>query len=108
MKRVSFFQSIRLKVIVILTLFLLLAIQVIGTYFAQKLEESLLNNHTDLVEERLNVLATNVEEAFRQPRSDDDEGVTLQEEVRDITARYYSSEIFSDLKVIDSQFRCIQ
>ncbi|WP_058309158.1 cell wall metabolism sensor histidine kinase WalK [Gracilibacillus massiliensis] len=111
MKRVSFFQSIRLKIIVILTLFLLLAIQVIGTYFAQKLEDSLYNNHYQNVEERLNVLESNLEEAFLKERSDDEESLTLQEEVRNITSRYsgstYSGEIFSDLKVIDSQFRVL-
>ncbi|SHN33578.1 cell wall metabolism sensor histidine kinase WalK [Gracilibacillus kekensis] len=106
MKRVSFFQSIRLKIIVILSLFLLLAIQVIGTYFAQKLEDNLYNNHYESVEDRLEVLKLNLKDAFLKERSDDEEGVTLQEEVRDITTRY-SGEIFSDLKVIDSQFRVL-
>ncbi|MGP4039000.1 cell wall metabolism sensor histidine kinase WalK [Gracilibacillus sp. D59] len=106
MNKVSFFQSIRLKIIVILSLFLLLAVQVIGTYFGQKLETTLLASHKESVDDRLQVLRTNVEEAFRKDRSDDGEGLTLQEEVRDITARY-SNEIFSDLKVIDSQFRVL-
>lgn len=106
MNRVGFFQSIRLKIIVILTLFLLLAIQVIGTYFSQQLETSLYESHKESVDDRLQVLAGNLEEAFRKERTDDGEGLTLQEEVRDITARY-SSEIFSDLQVIDSQFRVL-
>ncbi|QGH36848.1 cell wall metabolism sensor histidine kinase WalK [Gracilibacillus salitolerans] len=106
MNKVSFFQSIRLKIIVILSLFLLLAIQVIGTYFGQKLEDSLLANHRENVDDRLQVLETNLEEAFGRERSDDGEGLTLQEEVRDITARY-SGEMFSDLQVIDSQFRVL-
>ncbi|MGN8647627.1 cell wall metabolism sensor histidine kinase WalK [Gracilibacillus sp. HCP3S3_G5_1] len=106
MNQVSFFQSIRLKIIVILTLFLLLAIQVIGTYFGQQLENRLLESHKENVDDRLQVLVTNLEEAFRKERSDDGEGPTLQEEVRDITSRY-SSEIFSDLQVIDSQFRVL-
>lgn len=47
-----------------------------------------------------------MEEAFGKERSEDDEGPTLQEEIRDITSRYYS-DLFSDLKVIDSQFRVL-
>ncbi|WP_018934401.1 cell wall metabolism sensor histidine kinase WalK [Gracilibacillus lacisalsi] len=113
MNKVSFFQSIRLKIIVILSLFLLLAIQVIGTYFGQQLESSLLKSHKENVEDRLQVLETNLVEAFREERSDDGEGRTLQEDVQDITARYggysnrYSSEIFTELQVIDSQFRVL-
>ncbi|MDX8045414.1 cell wall metabolism sensor histidine kinase WalK [Gracilibacillus sp. S3-1-1] len=106
MNQVSFFQSIRLKIIVILSLFLLLAIQVIGSYFGQQLETTLLASHKDNVDERLQVLVTNLEEAFRTERSDDEEGPTLQEEVRDITSRY-SSDMFSELQVIDSQFRVL-
>ncbi|GAE93870.1 two-component sensor kinase SA14-24 [Gracilibacillus boraciitolerans JCM 21714] len=52
------------------------------------------------------MLTANVEEAFGKERSEDDEGPTLQEEIRDITSRYYS-DLFSDLKVIDSQFRVL-
>ncbi|GAB2537275.1 cell wall metabolism sensor histidine kinase WalK [Gracilibacillus alcaliphilus] len=106
MNTVSFFQSIRLKIIVILTLFILLAIQVIGAYFGQKLEDNLLENHKQTVEERLQVLVTNLEEAFRKERSEESEDMTLAEEVRYITSRY-SSEIFSNLQVIDSQFRVL-
>src|SRR5699024_1277935 len=106
MSRVSFFQSIRLKIIVILSLFLLLAIQVIGTYFSQQLETSLYENYKGSVDDRLQVLSGNLEEAFRKERTDDGEGPTLQEEVGNITSRY-SSESFSELQVIDSQFRVL-
>ncbi|WP_066195470.1 MULTISPECIES: cell wall metabolism sensor histidine kinase WalK [Gracilibacillus] len=106
MNKVSFFQSIRVKIIIVLTLFLLLAIQVIGAYFGQKLEESLLENHKQNVEDRLQVLVSNLEEPFRKERTEDSEGPSLTEEVRDITSRY-SSEMFSDLQVVDSQFRVL-
>ncbi|MFD2658108.1 cell wall metabolism sensor histidine kinase WalK [Gracilibacillus thailandensis] len=106
MNKVSFFQSIRLKIIVILSLFILLAIQVIGTYFGQKLEENLVKTHQSNVEDRLQVLENNLEDAFKKERSEDEEEQTLQEEVREITETY-SSDIFSELQVIDSQFRVL-
>ncbi|RCW64526.1 cell wall metabolism sensor histidine kinase WalK [Saliterribacillus persicus] len=106
MKRVSFIQSIRLKIIVILTLFLLLAIQVIGAYFAQKLEENLEENFYNNVSDRLEVLTTNLEEAFSEERVEDGEGPTLQQDVQNILS-LYSSDLFSDLRVIDTQFRVV-
>ncbi|WP_163538798.1 cell wall metabolism sensor histidine kinase WalK [Gracilibacillus sp. YIM 98692] len=106
MKRVGFFQSIRLKIIVILTLFLLLAIQVIGTYFAQQLEQSLEENFYNNINDRLQVLVTNLEEAFQKERPEDKQGPSLQEDVQNIISRY-PNDIFTDLQVIDSQFRVI-
>ncbi len=106
MNRVSFFQSIRLKIIIILTLFLLLAIQVIGSYFINQLEESLHASFEDNLEDRIQILTTNLEEVFKKEREETDEGPTLQEEIRDIIDRY-STDIFTDLQVIDSQFRVV-
>ncbi|UOQ83771.1 cell wall metabolism sensor histidine kinase WalK [Gracilibacillus salinarum] len=106
MSRVSFFQSIRLKIIVILTLFLILTIQLIATNFTSELEENLVNNYKENVEDRLTVLERNLTDAFSTDRSGDGDGPTLQEDVQEITRRY-SSDIFSDLKVIDSQFRVL-
>ncbi|UOQ49600.1 cell wall metabolism sensor histidine kinase WalK [Gracilibacillus caseinilyticus] len=106
MSRVSFFQSIRLKIIVILTLFLILTIQLIATNFTSELEENLVNNYKENVEDRLTVLERNLTDAFLTDRSGDGDGPTLQEDVQEITRRY-SSDIFSDLKVIDSQFRVL-
>ena len=52
MKKVSFFQSIRWKIIAIMILLLLLAIQVIGAYFAQRLETDLKQSFEDSIEDR--------------------------------------------------------
>src|SRR5690606_8048250 len=104
MNRVSFFQSIGLKIIIILTLFLLLAIQVIGTYFNQQLETSLIENYKDNVNDRVQVLVASLEEVFKKEREED--GPTIEDDVRDIISRY-SSDIFSDLQVVDPQFRVV-
>lgn len=107
MRRVNFFQSIRFKLIITLILLLLLAIQVIGAYFAQRLQESLENNFSENVSDRLEVLTSNLEEAFKKERPEDGEGPTLQEEVQNILLLYGRSDMFTDLLVIDSQSRII-
>lgn len=106
MKRVGFFQSIRLKIIIILSLFLLLAVQLIGAYFLDKLETNLNTNFEANLDDRLTVLKTNLEEAFQEKRPENGEEPTLQEDVSDIIERY-SRDIFTDLQVIDSQYRVI-
>ncbi|WP_226038503.1 cell wall metabolism sensor histidine kinase WalK [Aquibacillus saliphilus] len=106
MKKVSFFQSIRIKFIVILILLLLLAIQVIGAYFAERLEVSLEESFTTNVEQRLQDLTYYLEKTFNKERPEDSEGPTLQQEVRE-TLRLYDSELYSDLQVIDTQSRVI-
>ncbi|MRH44379.1 cell wall metabolism sensor histidine kinase WalK [Aquibacillus halophilus] len=106
MKKVGVFQSIRIKFIVILILLLLLAIQVIGSYFAQRLEESLEKNFTTNVEQRLQDLTFYLEETFEKERPEDGDVPSLQAEVRDIL-NLYDSELYSDLQVIDTQSRVI-
>ncbi|MBM7572545.1 cell wall metabolism sensor histidine kinase WalK [Aquibacillus albus] len=106
MKKVSFFQSIRLKFIVILILLLLLAIQVIGAYFAQRLETSLEENFMNNVEQRLQDLTYYLEETFKKERPEDGGGPSLQQEVQNIL-NLYDSELYSDLQVIDTQSRVI-
>src|SRR5690606_19227012 len=104
MNRVSFFQSIGLKITVILALFLLLAIQVIGTYFNQQLETSLVENYKDNVNDRAQVLVASLEEVFKKER--EEEGPKIKDDVRDIISQY-STDIFSDLQGVDAQFRVV-
>ncbi|SES14419.1 two-component system, OmpR family, sensor histidine kinase VicK [Gracilibacillus ureilyticus] len=106
MNRVGFFQSIRLKIIIVLILFLLLAIQVVGAYFVNKLEDNLNKNFESNFEERVQILVTNLEEVLTKDRTGDEDGPTLQDEVKDIINRY-SADIFTDLQVVDTQLRVI-
>ncbi|UFT99392.1 cell wall metabolism sensor histidine kinase WalK [Radiobacillus kanasensis] len=106
MKKVGFFQSIQLKFIVVLILLLLLAIQVIGAYFVRGLEESLQENFDQTMDERVKGLKEYLEQAFSKERAEGGEGPTLQQEVSSIIDTY-DSELFTDLKVIDNQYRVI-
>ncbi|QDP42003.1 cell wall metabolism sensor histidine kinase WalK [Radiobacillus deserti] len=106
MKKVGFFQSIQLKLIIVLILLLLLAIQVIGAYFVRGLEESLKSNFEDTMTQRIKGLTEYLEQAFTKERTEGGEGPTLKQEVASIIETY-DSELFSDLKVIDNQYRVI-
>src|SRR5690625_2818656 len=104
MNRVSFFQSNGLKIKVNIAIILFLANQVIVTYFNQQLETSLVEKYKDNVNDRAQVLVASLEEVFKKER--EEEGPTIEDDVRDIISRY-SSDIFSDLQVVDPQFRVV-
>ena len=107
MKKVNLFQSMQWKIIIIMILLLLLAIQVIGSYFAQRLENDLTESFEENVDERLEVLSYNLEEVLKKERPEDGSGQTLQDDVEDIVGLYGRSDVYSKLQVIDRQFRII-
>src|SRR5699024_1576836 len=85
MKKVGFFRSIQLTVIIIYILLLVIAVPVIGSYVARELEAGLLDNFKEATNDRIDLLSYNVEQAFNKPRTDDPEEPTLQEEIQEIT-----------------------
>ncbi len=84
MKKVGFFRSIQLKFIIIYTLLLLMAVQVIGSYVARELESQLLDNYRDTVNDRIELLNYNLEQAFNKDRDKTTNELTLQQEVQNI------------------------
>ncbi len=106
MKKVwGFFKSIRLKFILIYILLILIAIQIIGAYFARQLETQLLENFTESVNERVQLLNFNLEQAFSADRSDSD--LSLQSEVRSIIHENFNSDDFTEVRVVDNNSRVL-
>lgn len=102
MKKVGFFRSIQLKFIIIFILLLLVAIQVIGSYFVDNLEDSLKESFIDSVNDRVGYLSVNLEQAFEKERVEGEEEVTLQESIQSIVGDVEREDITS-LLVVNSQ-----
>ncbi|RWZ54695.1 cell wall metabolism sensor histidine kinase WalK [Halobacillus fulvus] len=104
MKSVSFFQSVRLKLIIVYILLLLLGIQVVGAYFVERLESQLRSNFTSSVESRLNSLTFSLQNAFETERDEDDP--TLESDIRTLVNEfnddYNPATDLRKLQVIDS------
>lgn len=83
MHKVGFFRSIQLKLILIYILLILLAIQIIGSYFTTSLERELTSNFKSSIDGRIEVLSHYLQEAFNKERTDE-EGPTIQEDVQGI------------------------
>lgn len=106
MNKVGFFRSIQLKFIIIYILLLLVSIQVIGSYFAREIEEELLQNFHESIDDRVELLNYNLEQAFERDREEDNDAPTLEQEVQEIVSDIDTTAITS-LQVINNQSRVI-
>ncbi|MFD2045662.1 cell wall metabolism sensor histidine kinase WalK [Ornithinibacillus salinisoli] len=82
MHKVGFFRSIQLKFIIIYILLLLVAVQVIGSYFGTELASKLRNNHIETIDNRIDVLSIYLGEVFNKERTGEEGEPTLQEDVQ--------------------------
>ncbi|WP_099159004.1 cell wall metabolism sensor histidine kinase WalK [Virgibacillus ndiopensis] len=92
MKKVGFFRSIQLKFIIIYILLLLVAVQVIGSYFAQRLEETLRTNFEDSVSNNVKLTSTYLEQAFTKERTEDGPE-KLRQDVQEIVSEVEKEEM---------------
>lgn len=103
MKKVGFFRSIHIKFVLIYVLLILVAMQIIGVYFTDRLEARLESNFKESVREKISLLAFNVEEEMSKERDDDSE---LEEDIRSLLYDFSSSDI-SEIQVIDNRSKII-
>ncbi|WP_430789599.1 cell wall metabolism sensor histidine kinase WalK [Virgibacillus flavescens] len=104
MKKVGFFRSIQLKFIIIFILLLLVAIQVIGSYFVGKLEDKLTGNFKQSVNTQSDYLSLNLERAFAKERIEGEQ--TLQEEIQEIVSGVERNDGTS-IQVVNDQGRIL-
>ena len=108
MHKVGFFRSIQLKFIIIYILLLVVAIQIIGSYFSSKLEEELTGNFKESVTASVKLLNYNLEQAFAKERDEDSDEPTLEEEVQSIVTDVETENITNlSIQVITRQNRLI-
>ena len=100
MKKVSFFQSIHVKFVIIYVLLILVAMQIIGVYFVRQLEETLRTNFQTSIKERLiylPIILWKKCERKERPRRPN----TLEEDIKKSLRDFQSGDI-SEVRVIDS------
>ncbi|MDQ0244974.1 two-component system sensor histidine kinase VicK [Bacillus fengqiuensis] len=104
MKKVRFYQSIQLKFVLIYVLLIAIAIQIIGSYFVNQLERQLVTNFSDSIEERVNLLAYNLEQETKKKR--DETSPTLEEDVQVVLQDFVSKDI-NEVRFIDQNRRIV-
>lgn len=106
MHKIGFFRSIQLKFIIIYILLLLLAVQLIGTFFTGQLEKNLKENFMDTISSRMELLTYNLEIVFSQDQSDNGEGPSIEVKAQDIVNQLSTDEL-TNVIVVDAQSKII-
>ncbi|MBB5324105.1 two-component system sensor histidine kinase VicK [Anoxybacillus tepidamans] len=104
MKKVGPFRSIHFKFVLIYVLLILVAMQIIGVYFVRELETQLVQNFKSSLNERVTLLAYNVEQAMSKEH--DSKGPTLEEEIRSLLHDFVSQDI-SEVRVLDDKSKVL-
>lgn len=105
MKKLSIFNSIRLKFILFFVLLILLAMQIIGVYFVRELENELTKNFKDSILNRVGLLKYNLEEELVKQR-DSVGSLSLEDDIKKLLIDNKSSDI-EEMQVFDKNMRVI-
>ena len=104
MQKVSFFKSIHVKIVLIYILLIIIAIQIIGLYFSQQLEESLKENFQESIKQRVDLMEFNIREEILKER---DETMPALETTLNTILRESKTNDIIELRIIDNRNRII-
>ena len=100
MQKVGFFRSIHVKFVLIYVMLILIAMQIIGLYFARELEQTLKTNFTKSIDDRMNLVEFSVREEMIKERAADDP-MTLEQSLRTVLSGFNSEDI-NEIRVINA------
>ena len=104
MQKVSFFRSIHVKLVLIYVLLILIAMQIIGLYFARELEDTLKTNFTTSIADRMKLVEFSVREEMQKERPEGDP--SLEESLRTVLSGFSSDDII-EIRVINARNRIL-
>ncbi|MBQ0139091.1 MAG: cell wall metabolism sensor histidine kinase WalK [Kurthia sp.] len=104
MQKVGFFKSVQVKVVLIYVLLILIAMQIMGLYFANRLEATLIDNFEVSITERLSLVEFSVKEEMTKPHTEDE--ASMESNIKDILSGL-SSEDIREIRVVDSHNRIL-
>ena len=111
MQKVSFFKSIHVKLVLIYILLILLALQIIGIYFARELERNLKSNFQDSIFQRVDLMQYSLREEILKER--DESMPKLEESLKSIVMEFstglrdVSNGDILEIRVIDDRQRIL-
>ena len=101
MSKVNFLKSIHVKFVLIYILLILLAMQIIGLYFAQQLEETLKGNFESSIVDRMEIIEFSVREEMLKERTEED--LTLEQTLRTVLYGFQSDDI-NEIRVVNTRY----
>ncbi|MBO0601776.1 cell wall metabolism sensor histidine kinase WalK [Sporosarcina sp. E16_3] len=100
MRKVGFFRSIHVKFVLIYVMLILIAMEIIGLYFARELEQTLKTNFTTSIADRMSLVEFSVREEMMKKRAADDP-MTLEMSLRAVLSSFKSEDI-NEVRVINA------
>ncbi|CAM3193038.1 cell wall metabolism sensor histidine kinase WalK [Filibacter tadaridae] len=91
MHKVGIFKSIHVKFVLMYVMLIMIAMQIIGLYFAKELEQTMKTNFTTSIVERMNLVEFSVEEELTKNRSADD--LSLEQSLTTVLSGFTSEDI---------------
>ncbi|CAM3648517.1 cell wall metabolism sensor histidine kinase WalK [Marinicrinis lubricantis] len=102
MKRLRFYQSIQIKLIIIYVLLILIAMQLIGVYFVRTMENSFRNNFSEDLNSKASLLAEYVRPYLStRPENKDEDGPAAGESSLSDVVNNFNQIIGAEIQVID-------
>lgn len=98
MKLLSIFKGIHFKLILILLLVVMLAVQVFGAYFIRALETHLLNNFTRMLDQQATLLAYSIQQQLAQPTLQED---GEEEQLQLLIDNMFASVPHAEIQILD-------
>jgi len=98
MKKVSFLQSIHLKFVLIYILLILFAMEIIGVYFVNKLEEKLVKNFKDSIELRTKTIKYSLLDVLTDKEDQD-----TSTKIKKILSGYSNVSDIAEVRVVNNR-----
>ncbi|MFT8930513.1 MAG: cell wall metabolism sensor histidine kinase WalK [Sporolactobacillus sp.] len=100
MTKVGFFKSIQFKIVLVYTLLILLAMQLIGVVFSDRLKTMQLNSFESALVNQTKLIAVNIGEAVRESRETNVSNSTVTDQVRNQIAEVDDDSV-KEIEVVD-------
>ncbi|MFT8361531.1 MAG: cell wall metabolism sensor histidine kinase WalK [Sporolactobacillus sp.] len=100
MTKVGFFKSIQFKIVLVYTLLILLAMQLIGVVFSDRLKTMQLNSFESALVNQTKLIAVNIGEAVRESRETNVSNSTVTDQVRNQIAEVDDNSV-KEIEVVD-------
>jgi len=104
MQKVRFYKSVQMKIVLIYMLLIIIAMQIMGLYFANKLEATLKTNFETSILERLKIVEFSVKEEMNKTQNED--GTQLEDNLSSIINGLSSGDI-TEVQIISTHSRIL-
>lgn len=104
MQKVGFYKSVQMKIVLIYMLLIIIAMQIMGLYFANKLEATLKTNFETSILERLKIVEFSVKEEMNKTQNED--GTQLEDNLSSIINGLSSGDI-TEVQIISTHSRIL-